>query len=323
MSARHFLAIAGGVGGAKLVAGLQQVTHARGDELTAVINTGDDFEHLGLHIAPDLDSVTYALADLNDRERGWGLRDETWQFKRALERLGGETWFSLGDQDLATHIERTRLLNGGHSLSEATAHLTTALGIPTRVAPMSDQPVRTFVQTDAGRLAFQHYFVREQCSPRVVSFDFAGAGQAQPSMALTETLAAPELAAIVICPSNPFISVDPMLAIPGVRAAIRSAPVPVVAVSPIVGGQAIKGPAAKMLSELGLAVSAKGIAEHYGDLIDGFVLDTCDAALADDIHTATLTIQTMMHNTDDQAALANATLEWCAELAYANPIRSA
>jgi LPPG:FO 2-phospho-L-lactate transferase len=310
----RILALAGGVGGAKLVAGLLQAAAPRGDAVTAVINTGDDFEHLGLHIAPDLDSVTYALADLNDRERGWGLRDETWRFMRALERLGGESWFSLGDQDLATHVERTRLLQSGQSLSAVTAHLTQALGIRAEVAPMSDQPVRTFVNTDAGRLAFQHYFVREQCAPRVHGFEFEGANAAKPSHALMNALASSDLAAIVVCPSNPFISIDPMLAIPGVRDALRAAAAPIVAVSPIVGGQAIKGPAAKMLAELGYDVSALGITEHYGQLLDGFVLDEQDATLAGDIVAPTLVTNTMMRSAGDQTALGMKVLNWCRTL---------
>ena len=242
MSARHFLAIAGGVGGAKLVAGLQQVTHARGDKLTAVINTGDDFEHLGLHIAPDLDSVTYALADLNDRERGWGLRDETWQFKRALERLGGETWFSLGDQDLATHIERTRLLGGHLPRQRRTC----------RTGHTCEFANELFAGAHAGRLAFQHCCTRAVRAARQLRLR---GPEAQPSMALTETLAAPELRYRDL--SVEPVYQRPMLAIPGVRAAIRSAPVPVVAVSPIVGGQAIKGPSS--LSELGLPSAPRGL----------------------------------------------------------------
>jgi LPPG:FO 2-phospho-L-lactate transferase len=312
----RILALAGGVGGAKLVAGLDQHLAALGDtQLDVVVNTGDDFEHLGLYIAPDLDSVTYALADLNDHERGWGMRGETWQFMQALGRIGGETWFNLGDQDLATHIERTRKLATGHSLSSATQALVENLGIRARVAPMSDQPVRTMVHTDAGTLAFQHYFVRDQCAPVVRGFDYAGAQTAQASALLCEALDAQTLRAIVICPSNPFISIDPMLAIPGVRDAILAAGVPVVAVSPIVGGAAVKGPAAKMLQELGLDVSARGIAHHYGELLSGFVIDTTDAELESALAPLPLLVtNTMMRDGDDRRRLAQEVLAFAASL---------
>lgn len=311
------LALAGGVGGAKLVAGLAAALENQPEapSLKVVVNTGDDFEHLGLHIAPDLDSVTYALADLNDTERGWGMRGETWQFMQALEQLGGETWFSLGDQDLATHVERTRLLNGGATLSQATSHLTRALGIAVDVAPMSDTPVRTIVHTDAGALAFQHYFVREQCRPAVSHFEFAGAEAASPSPLLDETLSRTDLRAVVICPSNPFISIDPMLSMPGVKARLASTCAPVVAVSPIIGAEAIKGPAAKMLSELGYEVSAAGIYSHYDGLLDGFVVDRVDEQLVAQMAPAPLrAAQTLMKSAADRTELAKTVLDWCDEL---------
>ncbi|MEM7403656.1 MAG: 2-phospho-L-lactate transferase [Pseudomonadota bacterium] len=306
------LALAGGVGGAKLAAGLNQVLEEAQSPLNIVVNTGDDFEHLGLHIAPDLDSVMYALSGLNDTERGWGMRDETWQCMSALGRLHAETWFSLGDQDLATHLVRTQMLRDGATLSDVTAHLFAQLGVHASVAPMADQPVRTIVDTDAGTLAFQHYFVREQCAPEVRRFDYAGAAEATPATLLARTLADPTLRAVVICPSNPFISIDPMLAIPGVRDALAATTAPVVAVSPIVGGAAIKGPAAKMLKELGLAVSATGIAEHYGELLDGFVMDAADESLAGALTPLpTLVTQTMMHTSADKRALADQVLAFC------------
>lgn len=309
------LALAGGVGGAKLAAGLNAVSAADGAPLSIVVNTGDDFEHLGLHVAPDLDSVMYALSGLNDTERGWGVSNESWQCMSALSRLGAETWFSLGDQDLATHLVRTRMLREGATLSEATAHLFKQLGIHAKAAPMADRPVRTMVDTDVGTLAFQHYFVREQCAPKVHRFDYAGAKEATPARLLTEALADPALRAVVICPSNPFISIDPMLAIPGVRDALTAASAPIVAVSPIVGGAAIKGPAAKMLGELGLAVSATGIAAHYGELLDGFVIDNADASLAETIAPLpTLVTQTMMHTDGDKRALAERVLAFCDSL---------
>ena len=317
------LALAGGVGGAKLVAGLEQFLNSpppssgtgTDSSLAVVVNTGDDFEHLGLYIAPDLDSVTYALADLNDHERGWGMRGETWQFMSALQRIGGETWFSLGDQDLATHVERTRRLTAGMSLSAATAALIEQLHINATVAPMSDQAVRTMVNTDAGTLAFQHYFVREQCAPKVRGFEYAGAENATPSALLQRSLADPNLQAVIICPSNPFISIDPMLAIPGVRAMLQRVTAPIVAVSPIVGGAATKGPAAKMLHELGLDVSPEGIAHHYGDLLDGFVIDIEDAALATKLAPLpVLVTNTMMRNARDRIRLADEVLVFAQKL---------
>ena len=311
------LALAGGVGGAKLVAGLADAleNEPNAPALKVVVNTGDDFEHLGLHIAPDLDSVIYALADLNDTGRGWGMRGETWQFMQALERLGGQTWFSLGDQDLATHMERTRLLTGGATLSEATAHLTRVLGIGADVAPMSDTLVRTIVHTDVGPLAFQHYFVREQCRPAVTHFDFEGAKAAKPSPLLDETLSRDDLRAVVICPSNPFISIDPMLAMQGVRERLAALPAPIVAVSPIIGDQAIKGPAAKMLSELGYEVSASGIYTHYDGLLDGFMVDRVDEHLVTQMAPAPVrATQTLMNSAADRKQLAGSVLRWCDEL---------
>ncbi|NKC15745.1 MAG: 2-phospho-L-lactate transferase [Gammaproteobacteria bacterium] len=307
--AGHVLALAGGVGGAKLIRGLAlQLAPA---QLTAAVNTADDFNYLGLDICPDLDSVTYALAGLNDEKRGWGLRDETWRFMAAVERLGGESWFSLGDQDLATHVLRTARLREGASLTEVTGELTRALGISVCVAPMCDQPVRTLVDTGEGQLAFQHYFVARRCEPVVQAFHYRGAQAAQVSTPLADALVRPDLAVVVICPSNPFISIDPMLALPGLRARLEHLPVPVIAVSPIVGGDAIKGPAAKMLRELGLPVSAAGIAQHYGPLLDGYVIDRSDARLAGSLAPLPVhATNTLMRNDGDRADLAGAVLRF-------------
>ncbi|MBT6276267.1 MAG: 2-phospho-L-lactate transferase [Chromatiales bacterium] len=309
----HVLALAGGVGGAKLVRGLALTVPP--EQLTVVVNTADDFEHLGLTICPDLDSVSYALAGLNDTERGWGLRDETWQFMAALGRYGAATWFNLGDQDLATHVLRTHKLRSGDTLTSATQSLTQALGIECRVAPMCDEPVRTLVDTDEGQLEFQRYFVDRQCEPRVAGFTYAGANTAQMSEPFEQALKRADLRAIVICPSNPFISIDPMLTLPGVKDAIAKAAAPVVAVTPIVGGSAIKGPAAKMLDELGLSCSAQGIASHYGTVLDGFVLDQCDSALLDSLAPlpAILT-DTMMYGDDEKRAVARVALDFAALL---------
>src|SRR5690606_4706911 len=257
------LALSGGIGGAKLALGLAQVLTA--DELVIAANPGDDFEHLGLTICPDLDTLTYTLSGLSDTERGWGRQGEGWNFMAALGELGGETWFNLGDRDLALHAERTRRLRAGESLSEVTAALCSRLGIGPRIVPATDQPVRTVVETPDGPLPFQHYFVRLRCEPVVTGFRFEGAAAARPSPALAQALADPHLRAVVICPSNPFISIDPILAIPGVTEALRQVAAPVVAVSPVVGGAAVKGPTAKMLSELGFEVSAATVARHYAE----------------------------------------------------------
>jgi len=273
----HVLALSGGVGGAKLALGLARVMEPA--QLTIVANTADDFEHLGLHISPDLDTVMYTLAGLNNTRQGWGLAGETWQFLDALEKLGGETWFRLGDRDLATHVHRSQLLRQGLSLSEVTAILCRELGVSQQLLPMTDDPVRTVVVTGQGELSFQHYFVREQCEPRVSGFRFDGVQSARPQPLLLELLASGTLSAIVLCPSNPFVSVDPMLSLPGMREAIAGAGAPVIAVSPIVGGRALKGPAAKMMAELGLPASAEAVARHYRGLVDTFVLDEADAAL--------------------------------------------
>ena len=303
------VALSGGIGGAKLAWGLAQVV-APGD-LTVICNPGDDFEHFGLTVCPDLDTVLYTLAGLADPERGWGRAGETWAFMTALEALGGETWFRLGDQDLALHVERSRRLAGGERLGDIIADLRGRLGIRQQVLPASDDPVRTMVATDAGEMTFQHYFVRDRCTPRVRGFRFAGAERARPHPAALAALADPQLRAIVVCPSNPFISIDPILAIPGMAAAIQAAGAPVIAVSPIVGGAAIKGPAAKMLGELGQEISARAVWRHYGDLLDGIVLDVTDAALGRDARVeklAALITPTVMVGMEDRTRLARTVL---------------
>ena len=311
----HVLALCGGVGGAKLAFGLAQVLPA--EDLTLVVNTGDDFEHLGLAVSPDIDTVAYTLSGLADRERGWGLAGETWAFMSALKRLGGEDWFQLGDQDLAIHVERTRRLAAGETLSQVTADLTQRLGLGCAVVPMSDQPVRTWIDTADGPLPFQHYFVRERCAPVAQAIRFEGASTARPSPAFAATLARPDLAGILICPSNPYLSVDPILSVPGVREAIRRSGAPCVAVSPIVGGQAIKGPTAKLMTELGLTPGSAAIAAHYAGLIDGLILDHADAAEAGAVERAGIVAQvtaTVMRSDEDRVALAQDTLAFAAAL---------
>ena len=305
------LAITGGVGGAKLALGLSKVLSA--DEVLFAVNTGDDFEHLGLHISPDIDSLTYALAEENNTDLGWGRQGETWQFIDTLAALGGESWFRLGDKDLALHIYRTQALNKGASLTEATAQIASALGISHQIVPMSDDPVRTIVHCDQGALAFQHYFVREACRPAVQGFEFEGLSQAALNPRISAWLK--DCDGVVICPSNPYVSVDPLLGLAGFRAAINS--LPVVAVSPIVGGMAIKGPAAKMMAELDVPASAAAVAAHYGDTISGFVLDQSDKKDTKQIKIPTIVTQTIMVTLEDRVSLAKDTLGFLKELAAA------
>lgn len=308
----HVVALCGGVGGAKLAHGLSLALPAA--ELSLIVNTGDDFEHLGLCISPDLDSVLYALAGLSDPVRGWGRRDETWTFMKALESLGGESWFQLGDGDLALHVERTRRLAEGATLSEVTAQLAGALGIAVQLLPMSDDPVRTRVLTAEGWLEFQDYFVRRRCQPEVQAFEFAGAGTARAQPQALAALARRDLSAVIICPSNPFVSVEPILAVPGMRAAISRAQAPVIAVTPIIGGRAIKGPAAKMLAELGLDVSGAAVARRYAGLIDGFLIDATDPLPESLPGIRFFSAATLMQSTLDRVSLAQAALQAAAAL---------
>ena len=303
----NIVALAGGVGGAKLAHGLAQILEP--EQLTVVVNTGDDFEHLGLHISPDLDTVMYTLAGIANPETGWGQADETWNFLDALRRLGGETWFRLGDRDLATHVERTRRLRVGESLTQVTVALCTALGVGPLVLPMSDDPVRTMVLTDEGELEFQEYFVHRQCGPRVKGFRLEGLERALPSLSVSAALEVADI--IFFCPSNPFVSLDPILSFPGIRKQIQRKKA--VAISPIVGGQAIKGPAAKMLAELGLEVSPVSVAAHYAGLLSGLAIDNVDASLKASIEAngpPVLVTDTLMRADADRARLAREVLDF-------------
>jgi len=300
------VALSGGVGGAKLALGLARVLPA--EELLIVANTGDDFEHLGLSISPDLDTLMYALAGVDNPETGWGRRGETWSFMEALAELGGETWFRLGDRDLATHVERTRRLRAGETLSQVTATLCRRLGVGPRLLPMSDDRVRTRVDTDEGWLDFQDWFVRRQCRPVVRALAFDGAPAARPQPEVMAALQGGGLRAVVICPSNPLISVEPILAVPGLREAIHSCGAPVVAVSPIIGGEAVKGPTAKMLREFGILPSAAAVARRYGDLLDGYVMDEVDAAEAPAVGVPVTLARTRMVTLEDREALARTVL---------------
>jgi LPPG:FO 2-phospho-L-lactate transferase len=311
----HVVALCGGVGGAKLAFGLTRVLEP--DDLSIVVNTGDDFQHLGLAISPDIDTVVYTLGGLADRERGWGLAGETWSFLSALRRLGGEDWFQLGDHDLATHVERTRRRAAGETLSQVTAEQARSLGVAHAIIPMSDEPVATWIDTPDGPLPFQTYFVRERCAPVALGVRFEGAERTAPSPPFAAALARADLGAIVICPSNPYLSIDPILAIPGVRRAIAQRRVPCVAVSPIVGGQAIKGPTAKLMRELGLTPDTAAICNHYRGLIDGLLLDHADASDASEVErfgVAAHVTATVMRSDDDRVALARDALAFAASL---------
>lgn len=302
----HVVALSGGVGGAKLVQGLSLVLAP--EELTVVVNTGDDFQHLGLHISPDIDSVVYALSGLSDAARGWGRRNETWTFMAALKGLGGEDWFNLGDADLAMHVERSWRLAQGETLSVVTARLCQALGIKVAVRPMSDAPVHTRLLTDAGWLDFQDYFVRLQCQPVVHKVEFVGAGTAPAQPEVLDALARTDLRAVVICPSNPFVSVEPILAVAGMHAALMATSAPVIAVTPIIGGKAVKGPAARMMAELGLEVTGGAVAGRYAELIDVFIGDASDALPEAIAGVQMLRAQTLMSTTEDRLGLARAVL---------------
>ena len=306
----QYLALSGGVGGAKLALGLTHLLTP--DELTFVVNTGDDFEHYGLHVAPDLDTLMYTLSGLANGATGWGRAGESWRCLDTLATLGGENWFRLGDRDLAVHLERSARLRAGHSLSAVTAHLYQAVGIRHRALPMSDQPVRTLVHSDAGTLAFQHYFVRERCRPRVLGFSFDGAATARPAPGVEALLQARDLRGVIICPSNPFLSIDPILAVPGLRQALIDCAAPVIAVSPIVAGAALKGPTGKIMEELALPLSASTVAAHYADVIDGFIVDNCDRKLVAQLTSARLRVcaaQSVMTTLDDRINLAHTALE--------------
>ena len=313
MNAISCVALSGGVGGAKLALGL---SHAMDPErLLLVANTGDDFDHLGLHISPDIDTLIYTLSGLANPETGWGRDGETWSFMTAMAEFGGETWFRLGDRDLALHIERTRRLRAGEGLGAVTDTIRRRLGIAARIVPMSNDRVRTIVETHDGALAFQDYFVRQQCRPEVTGFHFEGAAKARPGAGVLEALSGADL--VVLCPSNPFISIDPILAVPGIRDTLVASPAAVVAVSPIVDGKAIKGPTAKMMAELGLGATAAEIARHYGGLIDGFVLDTVDANEVDAVEgigCKAMVTNTVMKSLSDRVSLAREVIAFAAIL---------
>jgi LPPG:FO 2-phospho-L-lactate transferase len=306
---QNVVALAGGVGGAKLAYGLAQVVPS--NKLTIIVNTGDDFEHLGLYIAPDLDTVMYTLAGLANPATGWGVKNDSFNMLTAMAIYAGPTWFRLGDRDLATHLLRTRWLREGFPYNWVTNELSRRLGIRCTLLPMSENPVRTMVQTAAGELPFQEYFVHQECRPAVTGIRFVGAEEAQPSREAAAAIRSADV--IVFCPSNPLVSLDPILALSSMRRIITASRAPKVAVSPIIGGEALKGPAAKMMAELGLEVSAVGVARHFQDVLTGFVLDHADQSHQDtigDLGLRTLVTATVMKSDEDKVKLAREVLDF-------------
>jgi LPPG:FO 2-phospho-L-lactate transferase len=299
------VALAGGVGGAKLVDGFAMLNPS--PTLTVIVNTGDDFELFGLQICPDLDTVCYNLAGLEEPQTGWGRANESWETYQEVKYLGGPDWFRLGNKDLGTHLERTRRLKSGETLSQITADFCRIWGIIPVIIPMSDEPIPTIVQTDRGALAFQDYFVKLGCEPQVTGFEYQGAEKAHPAPGIIEAINQADL--VVICPSNPWVSIEPILAVPGIRRALENQVV--MAVSPIIGGKAVKGPVSKMYRELGINPSAAAVAEHYGGLLTGFVMDQEDLDLVPEVEEISkgsfkvFTTGTWMRNRKDRVRVAD------------------
>ncbi len=303
------VALAGGVGASKLLLGLSKVLPA--EDLTVTVNTGDDLELHGLSISPDLDIVTYTLAGIANPATGWGIREDTFAALEWLGKYGRPAWFHLGDRDLATHIHRTALLRSGSSVSEAGHSISAAFGVKVRILPMSDQPVRTMLRTSEGLLAFQEYLVHRRAEPVVEGIEFAGAGQALPSPGVIESIGSAD--GIVICPSNPLISIGPILAVPGIREALRARRSEVLAVSPIVGGKSLKGPSDRMLEQLGMKASALTVAGLYRDFAGRFLLDLQDHELQPSIEALDMKValaQTVMRSDDDKRVLAQSVLSF-------------
>jgi LPPG:FO 2-phospho-L-lactate transferase len=299
------IVLTGGVGGAKLVLGLCHAWPA--ENVTAIVNTGDDFSHLGLAVSPDIDTLLYTLAGKANPLQGWGRAAESWAFMDAVRSLGGEDWFALGDGDLALHVLRTQRLRRGETLSAIIADFAAHWGIAARILPMSNDPVATRVATDDGEIEFQHYFVRQRCVPQVRSIHFAGAHSARAAPGVVEALLDERSRAILIAPSNPFLSIDPILAVPAIRQALLQTRVPVIAVSPVIAGEAVKGPTAKIMRELGLEVSARTVSRHYGDLIDGMLIDMRDPPTPlDSVHSRA---DTLMKTLEDRIRVARAALD--------------
>ena len=309
------LALCGGVGGAKLAHGLSRILAP--EELFVAVNTGDDFEHAGLPVSPDLDTVMYTMAEASDPDRGWGIAGETWRFMAMIAPFKGLSWFNLGDKDLATHLRRAQALRAGLDLDEATRSLCRSFGVRHRIFPMTLERLRTVVVTSQGRLPFQDYFVRLGCRPRARAIEFAGAGRAGPHPLFDSLLTGDGLRAVILCPSNPFLSIDPILSLKKVRSRLRAIGAPVVAVSPIVGGKALRGPAAKIMEEMNLPVNNLSVAEHYCDFLDGLIIDEADRHETGAIEKLGIRVKTaaaIMRSTQDRITLAETCLRFAAQL---------
>ena len=298
----NVVALTGGVGGAKLVLGLTQIVQA--EKLTAIVNTSDDFRHLGLYVSPDIDTLLYTLSGKSNKAQGWGREGESWSFMAALKELGGEDWFLLGDADLALHVLRSARLAKGEALSNIVADFARSWGIDARILPMSDEPVATWLDTDEGALEFQRYFVERRCAPKVSRVRFEGAAEARAAPGVLDAIAGAD--AILVAPSNPYLSVDPIIAVRDIREALGAAKAPVVAVSPLVGGKAVKGPTAKLMDELQVPATNAAIATHYGDLIDGLLIHDGDDA-PDGVSFGST--DTLMTTLEDRVRVARAALD--------------
>ncbi len=305
-----YLVFTGGVGGAKLCLGLSQILAP--EDILFVVNTGDDFEHLGLKICPDLDTLMYTISRESDEERGWGRKDETWHCLDSLRALGGPSWFNLGDRDLAVHLLRTHLLKQNHNLSEITASLYRIFGIRHSAIPMTDDLVSTIIVTDDGEeLSFQDYFVKKSCVPMVKSIRYQNSGSARMPNKLEKVLASTKLKGIIFAPSNPFLSIEPILQVSGMKLAIQSANVPKIAISPIVNGASVKGPTDKIMVELGMEVNNLSIIQHYKNLFTHLIIDRTDSSCADEIESLGLNVSihdTFMNNLTEKVKLAENTL---------------
>ena len=303
--------LSGGVGGAKLVLGLSQVLN--NDDFMTIVNTGDDFVHLGLKICPDIDTIIYTLAELVDQERGWGLKDESWNFLDKTKLLGGESWFNLGDKDLATHVHRTQRLAKGEDLTSITKNLASSFGVEAKIVPMTNDLVSTVVETREGDLAFQHYFVRDRCLPIVKRFRFEGIKSSVINPSIKEYGEENNKSAVLLAPSNPFVSIDPIIGVPGMTEELVKMKGPKIAISPIINNKAIKGPAAKMMQELGIPSTSIEVTNHYKGLIDAVVIDHADAALSEKIEDMGIKVfvtNTVMHSLKEKITLANECLNF-------------
>lgn len=312
LESQQVVALSGGVGGAKLVDGLYRILDK--NRLNVIVNTADDFEHLGLFISPDLDTVLYTLAGLSSHERGWGRENETWNFMNALRELNDESWFQLGDKDLALHTLRTQWLAQGGSLTGFAGQIATILGIQASVLPATDQAIKTIVTTDTGTLSFQEYFVRERCVPAVRALRYDQQIGTTITLEIRRLLSRTDIQAIVLCPSNPYLSIDPILAVPEMRKALLQSSAPIIAVSPLVGGKAVKGPTDKLMQELGFTPSHQTIVEHYGQLLDGIVVHNSDSARLDCPGVQVLATNTLMLDLNDRCLLAQDVLAFSEQL---------